>query len=63
MPTDPIEMTENDEFTDNEEAENDVFLREFVDRVEPSPAWNDMRDALAESMWTSVRYSSPLEFV
>ncbi|XP_042025932.1 uncharacterized protein LOC121772777 [Salvia splendens] len=39
MPTDPIEMTENDEFTDNEEAGDDGVLGEFVDRVEPSPAW------------------------
>ncbi|XP_042017831.1 uncharacterized protein LOC121765691 [Salvia splendens] len=63
MPTDIIEMTENDEFTNNEEADDDGVLGEFVDRVEPSPAWNDMHDALAESMWTSVRYCSPLESV
>ncbi|XP_042067085.1 putative nuclease HARBI1 [Salvia splendens] len=43
MPTDPIEMTENDEFTDNKEAKDDGDLGEFVNRVEPSPAWNDMR--------------------
>ncbi|XP_042066675.1 protein ANTAGONIST OF LIKE HETEROCHROMATIN PROTEIN 1-like [Salvia splendens] len=50
MENDPMEI-DLDNATPIDVGQGEGHATEFVDIVEPSPAWTNMRDTLAESMW------------
>lgn len=56
MENDPVEIAlENSTATDA--GEGDGQATGFVDVVELTPAWTNMRDTLAESMWNEVCFT------
>lgn len=58
---DPIEQQVDGATTDLEDEE--VYGNtEYVDQVEPTTEWNQMRDDLANSMWNNVRFMLLFQF-
>lgn len=53
MLNDPIKQ-HVDADTQDLDGEDGVAIPDFVDQVEPSTEWNQMRDELANTMWNNV---------